>query len=88
MLKLILIFYFTYFPNFYFINLKFQFKISVNAKKWVNGQSVPRMQLYDYVSYSLHVSKVIRSQVSPKNSHNELSAKKKAVREIGELSPD
>ncbi|KAL5575442.1 hypothetical protein UlMin_017141 [Ulmus minor] len=61
---------------------------SVNAKKWVNGQSVPRMQLNEYVSYSLHVGKVIRSQVGPKSSHNELSAKEKAVREIGELFPD
>ena len=59
----------------------------VNAKKWVNGQSVPRMQLYDYVSYSLHVGKVIRSQVGPKNSHNELSAKEKEVRESGSCSP-
>ena len=62
--------------------------VTVNAKKWVNGQSVPHMQLYDYVSYSLHVGKMIRSQVDPKNSHNELSAKEKAVREIGELFPD
>ena len=62
--------------------------IFVNAKKWVNGQSVPRMQLCEYVSYSPHVGKVIRSQVGPKSSHNELSAKEKAVREIGELFPD
>ena len=62
--------------------------IYVNAKKWVKGQSVPRMQLNEYVSYSLYVGKVIRSQVGPKSSHNELSAKEKAVREIGELFPD
>ena len=60
----------------------------VNANKWVNGQSVPRMQLYDYVSYSLYVGKVIRSQVGPKNSHSELSTKEKTVREIGGLFPD
>ena len=59
-----------------------------NAKKWVNGQSVPRMQLYEYVSYFLHVDEVIRCQIGPKSSRNELSAKEKAVREIGELFPD
>ena len=62
--------------------------VHVNAKKWVNGQSVPRMQLYEYVSYSLYIGKVIRSQIDPKSSHNELSAKEKAVKEIGELFPD
>lgn len=46
------------------------------------------MQLYEYVSYFLHVDKVIRSQVSSKSFHNELSAKEKMVREIGELFPD
>ena len=60
----------------------------VNAQKWVNGQSVPRMQVNEYVSYSLHVDEVIRCQISPKSSHSELSAKEKAVREIGELFPD
>ena len=62
--------------------------VIVNAKKWVNGQSVPRMQLYEYVSYFLHVGKVIWSQVGPKSSHNKLSSKEKVVREIGELFPD
>ena len=57
--------------------------LNVNAKKWVNGQSVPRMQLYEYVSYSLHVGKVIRSQVGPKSSHNELSAKEGSQRNRG-----
>ena len=61
---------------------------TVNAIKWINGQSVPRMQLYEYVSYSLHVGKMIRSQVGPKSSHNELFAKEKAVREIRELFLD
>ena len=46
------------------------------------------MQLNEYVSYYLHVGEVIRSQVGPKSSHNELSAKEKAVREIKELFPD
>ena len=46
------------------------------------------MQLYEYVIYSLYVGKVIRSQVGPKSSHNELSTKEKAAREIGELFPD
>ena len=62
--------------------------IVVNAKKRVNGQSVSRVLLLEYVSYSLHVGKVIRSQVSPKSSHNKLSAKEKVVREIGELFLD
>ena len=49
---------------------------------------MPRVLLPEYVSYSLHIGKVIRSQVGPKSSHNELSAKEKAVREIRELFPD
>ena len=46
------------------------------------------MQLYEYVSYSLYFDKVIRSQVGPKSSRNELSTKEKAVREIGDLFPN
>ena len=64
------------------------FIIIVNAKKGVNGQSVPHVLLSEYVSSSLQVGKMIWSQVDPKSSHNELSAKEKAVREIGELFPD
>ena len=59
-----------------------------NAKKWVNDQIMPRVLLSKYVRYSLQVSKVIWSQVGPKSSQHELSAKEKAFREIVELFPD